>query len=171
MKRILLVLLLVGCERTEPTLARMQTQRRADPYAASSAFPDGKVMQTPVADTVARDAEDEEAPPPPITRELLELGRRRFDVVCAACHGVAGDGRSYVAPKMEQRPPPSLHQARITRERVFSVATEGYGLMPSFAPVLPLRERWAVASYVRALQVSQGIPARDLPAAWQEELP
>jgi mono/diheme cytochrome c family protein len=127
-----------------PTLARMLDQRRADPYEPSGVFADGKVMRDPPRGTVPRD-DEESSPPPPVTRELVAEGRERFDVVCAACHGIRGDGASAVATKMEHRPPPSLHEPRVralSREQIFAIVTRGYGLMPAHGELLAPRERW-----------------------------
>ncbi|MDB4942146.1 MAG: ABC-type Fe3+ transport system protein [Labilithrix sp.] len=162
----------------DPTLARMMEQRRADPYAPSDVFADGKTMRDPLPFTVARDSDDPAAPPPAVTRELLARGRASFERVCATCHGIAGDGRSAVAARMHGRPPPSLHEARIRaflRARLYQVATEGYGLMPGYADMLRAGDRWAVASYVQALQLSQNADVRALPddvrAALAKEAP
>lgn len=159
-------------ERPDPTFARMLQQRRADPLEASRAFADGKVMQRPPPNTIPTD-DDRDDPEPPMSRDLFELGRTSFDVTCATCHGVTGDGDSVVATKMERRRPPSLHEARVralSRARVVDVVTEGYGLMPSFADVLTRRERWAVAAYVQALQLGRRAPVSELPIAVQREL-
>jgi mono/diheme cytochrome c family protein len=128
-------------------------------------------MRTPPFGSVPRDAPDEARPPR--TRELLVLGRARFDMVCATCHGVLGDGDSVVATKMSQRRPPSLHEARLRllpEERLYTIITEGYGVMPSHNDLLEPRERWAIASYVKALQLSQNAPASSLPADVRAEL-
>jgi mono/diheme cytochrome c family protein len=140
----------------DPTLARMLSQRRADPFEPG-------VMRTPPPGTLPHDDADdgEDAPAPPLTRDLLALGRGRFDRFCAPCHGVAGDGVSVVAEKMLHRRPPSLHEARLrtmTRAELADVVTRGYGLMPGYADALPPRERWAVAAYVEALQLSRRAP-------------
>jgi len=74
---------------------------------------------------------------------------------------------------MMLRKPPSLHLARIRAlpdGRIFQVATEGYGVMPSYAGDLSVAERWAVVAYVRALQLSQNVPAGSLPPAARAEL-
>ncbi|MBX3210505.1 MAG: cytochrome c [Labilithrix sp.] len=156
----------------DPTLARMLEQRRADPYEASSAFPDGKVMRTPPRGSVPTD-DDRDAPPPPITRELVSLGKQRFDSTCAVCHGVKADGDSVVATKMTLRPPPSLlasdNLAR-SREELFVYATSGYGLMPGYADMLTREERWAVTAYVQALQLSQRARVADLPPELRDRL-
>jgi hypothetical protein len=94
--------------------------------------------------------------PLPVTRKLLDLGRKRFDITCATCHGPVGDGNSIVATQMSLRPPPSLHKYNEKPPGyIFEVITKGFGLMASYAAELTIEERWAVVAYVRALQVSQ----------------
>jgi mono/diheme cytochrome c family protein len=92
----------------------------------------------------------------PVTPELLAVGRKRFEINCAVCHGLLGDGDSLVARNMAQRPPPSLHR-RVWAEdgRYYQVVAQGFGIMPSYAAELTIEERWAVVAYVRALQISQ----------------
>ena len=152
-------------QEPDPTLSRMLAQRRADPFEATSAFPDGKVLQEPPRGTVPID-DDTDAPPPPITRELLELGHARFDAVCAVCHGITGTGESVVATKMELHPAPSIVDAENRarpRQRIYEIATQGYGLMAGYTDMLSHEERWAVAAYVQALQLSQHAPLERLP--------
>jgi len=149
----------------DPTLARMLVQPKADPYEATSAFADGKTMRDPPRGTVARDTEEVAAPP--LTRALLTSGRVQFERVCAACHGIAGDGVSVVATKMRGRPPPSLHEPAHrakSREQLYTVATNGYGLMPSYTDSMTVEERWSAVTYVQALQLSQNAQVASLPA-------
>jgi mono/diheme cytochrome c family protein len=159
----------------DPTFARMLRQRRANPYSASAAFRDGKTMQEPPRGTVPRamDGRDMDAHgkdnPPPVSRELVETGRVHFERICATCHGIVGDGQSVVATKMARRPPPTLHRPH-TREHLFVVATEGYGLMPSYADALTPDQRWAVIFYLQALQLSQRARVADLPPDLRAEL-
>jgi mono/diheme cytochrome c family protein len=169
-RSVALVLVLAACDDRQafhepnPTLARMLSQRRADPYAVSSFFTDGKVMREPPPGTLPRDAVLD---PPPMTRDLLVQGRERFEALCAACHGVTGTGESAVASKMDLRRPPSLADARsrcLSREELFARISDGYGMMPSYAAMLDVHERWAVVGYVRALQLSRGVKMADLPA-------
>jgi mono/diheme cytochrome c family protein len=157
----------------DPSLARMLQQRRADPYAASTAFADGKTMRDPPRGTVPRDAHEGDASRPPVTRALLERGRTCFEQICATCHGVTGDGHSVVATKMVRRPPPSLHDARsraLTREQLHDVITRGYGLMPALTEMLDADDRWAVVAYVAALQLARGARASALPPELRAEL-
>jgi hypothetical protein len=168
--------------RLEPSLERMMDQPRADPFAPSTVFEDGRAMRTPPEGTLPT---EEEAPPYrvdggyvrdnpfPLTREFLLRGRSRFEVTCAACHGILGDGESVVATKMELRPPPSLHIDRIRAlddGRIEEVIERGYGFMSSYAPFLTAKDRWAVVAYVRALQLSQRAPVASLPPDIVREL-
>ena len=106
--------------------------------------------------------------PLPVDRPLLERGQNRFDVICAACHGLLGDGQSEVTRHMEQRRPPSLLDERVRAfpaGRIFRVIGSGYGLMPSYAWALGARDRWAVVAYLRALEMSQMVRLDDLGAS------
>jgi mono/diheme cytochrome c family protein len=106
--------------------------------------------------------------PVPVTTALLARGRERFDVVCATCHGVTGTGESIVAEKMAFRRPPSLHLAS-TRAyppgRLYAIVKDGYGLMPAYASMLDVEERWAIVAYVRALWLSRAASVATLPSS------
>jgi mono/diheme cytochrome c family protein len=157
---------------TSESIDPMERQPRFERYGATALFPDGRQMRSPPEGTVPRerllgsrafltgagaDNKPVDTIPIPITRELLDLGRHRFEVFCAACHGLVGDGDSIVARNMSLRRPPSLlppgheHPAG----HFFRVITEGYGLMAPYSTELDTRERWAVVAYLRALQLSQ----------------
>lgn len=176
-------LILGACQGVETGVdwhfERMVVQPKYLAYEPSELFADGRAMRTPPGGTVPRGGEpgggaaggaeggaESGGFPIPVTLELLELGRKHFDITCAACHGVAGDGASAVAMKMQLRRPPSLHQAEIrgySLERHYRVITEGYGLMPSYASLLSWEERWAVVAYLQALQLSQRAVVGELP--------
>jgi mono/diheme cytochrome c family protein len=137
----------------------MEEQPKLKAYAESDRFDDGRAMRTPPAGTIPRERELS-LTRPPITADLMALGRLKFDVTCAVCHGLVGDGEAVVAHKMSLRPPPSLHEERIRAlpvEVQYRVVSEGYGLMPGYAGQLTPRERWAVLAYLRALQLSQSM--------------
>jgi mono/diheme cytochrome c family protein len=127
-----------------------------DPVLGTGLGPDGRpVAESPVA----------------VDAKLLARGRARFDVFCAACHGVLGDGESQVALNMSLRKPPSLHQFRdVPDGHFFRVMTSGFGLMPSYAAELSVEDRWAVVAYVRALQLSQHATLDRLPPDARERL-
>lgn len=185
---------LVGCDNRqafhepEPGWERMLEQPRVDPYAESAAFADGRGMRTPPEGTLPRgwvtaadplvetgklDGHYADKSPIPLTRELLMRGKNRFEIQCAACHGILGDGKSVTATKMVLRPPPTLIDGNVRGfppGRVYEIVTVGYGLMPSYAAYLSVEERWAVVGYVSALQLSQRAKVQDLPADVQREL-
>jgi mono/diheme cytochrome c family protein len=171
-----------GCEDVVPEvdLQQMNSQYKVQPYEASALFADGRGMQSPPLGTVPRDrvlgnpaftdgvvdGAYVDAVPVPLTRELMSTGRFGFETYCAACHGLDGSGRSAVAQNMELRKPPPLVAEPVRSfpvGRIFQVATQGYGLMPSYALELSARERWAVVAYVRALQLSQSVALDALP--------
>lgn len=177
MRRVLLVVLLTACDESvvfhepDPSWNRMQQQPRLDPYEPSALFDDGQAMRRPPPGTRPRDGEP--MAPPPVTRELLALGRHRFETFCAACHGIVGDGVSVVAEKMTLRKPPSLHEARLAArapDAFVKTIEEGFGLMPSYADALSRRERWAIGNYVKALQLSRAAHAAELAPALRAEL-
>jgi mono/diheme cytochrome c family protein len=166
----LLVLALAGCEVFDP----MISQQKVKTYRESEFWPDRISMRAPQPGTVARedvlapelatgrgpDGKALTKPPIPVTRQLLELGRTRFDIHCAVCHGYLADGVSLVARNMAIRPPPSLlARAQQTDGWYFQVMSEGFGVMPSYASALSPEERWAIVAYLRALQISQSRPA------------
>ena len=43
--------------------------------------------------------------------------------------------------------------------------TNGFGAMQGYAEQIPPRDRWMIAAYVRALQLSQNATVDDVPAA------
>jgi mono/diheme cytochrome c family protein len=169
----LVAILLVGCGQAQTDidrwLQRMHDQPKAGAYGASPVFPDGKVMQSPPAGTVAR--EDVVEPgtgagrnssggylarvPFPLTPRMLATGRSRFRVLCGACHGTGGFGGSVVAANWDPPRPPSLRAgpaAVLPPGRIYEVVTNGFGRMPSYAADLPAADRWAVVAYVLGLR-------------------
>jgi mono/diheme cytochrome c family protein len=103
--------------------------------------------------------------PMPLTRELLLRGRERFNIFCAPCHDRTGGGRGMVVRRGYQ-PPPSLHVERLRDApagHFFDVVTNGLGAMPDYASQIPVEDRWAIAAYVKALQLSQYAPVSDVP--------
>ena len=159
-------LLAAGCDVLDPMLE----QDKVRPYRPSDFYDDGIAMRPPPAGTVAvgaalppevrtglgSDGKPLQRMPVAPTPELLQAGRKRFDIICATCHGLVGDGKSLVARNMSLRPPPSLHDyASRPDGYLFRVVSEGFGLMPAYSAELTAEERWAVVAYVRALQLSQ----------------
>lgn len=104
-------------------------------------------------------------PPGPLDRALLEEGRALYDAICSVCHGRTGHGDGMVV-RHGFPAPPSFHDARlqtITSERIVKVISEGLGDMYPYANQVEPEDRWAVAAYVKALQLSQRFPLDALP--------
>lgn len=174
-------LALAGCEVSSEFLQRMEVQPKYQYYEASEFFADGRAMRMPPPGTIAR---EQPAGNPALTtgrvagqlvttipvkldRAVLAHGQKKFNIVCAQCHGVLGDGNSVVAENMSLRLPPSLLSlAEKPSGHFYAAITEGYGLMPSFAGELNVQDRWAIVAYVRALQTARNT---QLPAAPGQE--
>lgn len=171
----------VGCDEDllNPMAAR---QPKTQAYRESEFYDDGLAMREPPAGTVPRErvtgapglntGKEKTASgdqyltqiPLKVDDALMRIGRKRYNITCGTCHGPLGDGDSIVGRQMALRPPPSLH---LYKDKpvgyLFEVATNGFGLMASYAAELSVRERWAVAAYIRALQLSQ-VPIASAPA-------
>jgi mono/diheme cytochrome c family protein len=106
--------------------------------------------------------------------ELLSRGQERFTIFCSHCHGQVGGGIGG-APEMEslvgmvvQRgfpAPPTYHQDRLRQVPIghfFEVISDGFGRMPAHRSMIPPEDRWAIAMYIRALQLSQHAPSQQL---------
>jgi mono/diheme cytochrome c family protein len=165
----------VGCEvqgvfvAPETSDERMLVQARFNAYDEDTFFTDSRVMRTPPAGTIDRHAYADHREishgigdsgyvaevPVSLSRELLLQGRARYQVFCAACHGLTGDGASAVAERMTLVRPRTLVTGEVAASRagaIFRTITEGYGLMPSYASQLSVMDRWSVVAYVRVLQ-------------------
>jgi mono/diheme cytochrome c family protein len=104
--------------------------------------------------------------PFPATAEVLARGRERFDIFCSPCHARTGEGDGMIV-RRGYRTPPSLHSERVRTAKLghlYDVITRGLGAMPSCAPQIRPRDRWAIVAYVRALELSQWAPLADVPA-------
>jgi len=103
--------------------------------------------------------------PLPVNEAFVRHGRDRYMIYCVVCHDPLGTGKGKIVERGYTRPP-SYHIKRLREApvgRLFAVITEGYGSMPSYATQIPVRDRWAIVSYVRALQLSQHFPAEQVP--------
>ena len=167
-----LPVLAAGCRQD------MHDQPRLEPLEASTFFADGRASRPRVEGTMARGQlqEDElfftgrvdgrlvNEIPMPLSRQLLDRGRQRYEIFCTPCHARTGNGRGMVV----QRGFPaaaSFHEQRLRDQPVsyvFDVMTNGFGRMRSYAAQIPPADRWAITAYVRALQLSQNAPVADL---------
>jgi len=161
------MLLLQGCDD-------MDHQPRYDSYERSGLFADGKAMQAPPDGAVARDDEisrlDLETRPT-MSLALLARGRERYRIYCAPCHDATGYGNGRV-PSRGFPHPPSFHMARLRQASsryIVDVITHGHGVMYSYADRILPRDRWAIAAYVKALQLSQNAPPAALAGLQAQE--
>jgi hypothetical protein len=146
--------------------------------AARATMAVGTGAQGPLGVTAlaaAEETDEVDAFPFPVTRAVLENGRNRYMIYCVVCHDPVGTGRGKIVER-GYTPPPSFHVARLRAAPVghfFRVITEGYGSMPDYAAQVPPRDRWAIVTYIRALQLSRHFPEKDLSpemrAEWERQ--
>jgi mono/diheme cytochrome c family protein len=106
--------------------------------------------------------------PFPVTMQVLERGKDRYEAFCAMCHGLTGNGDGMITRRGFQRPP-SYHEDRLQAgaspaAHFFDVITNGWGAMSSYAYMIPPEDRWAIVAYIRALQLSRKGTINDVPA-------
>lgn len=95
--------------------------------------------------------------PVPVTKDLIDRGEQRYKVFCIVCHGPVGNGDGMIVRRGFSKPP-TFNDDRLRNAPVghfYSVITNGQGKMNSYASQIPPADRWAIVSYIRALQVSQ----------------
>jgi mono/diheme cytochrome c family protein len=173
-----------GTTSAEPPIVpirNMHQQQRFDPQEETAFFADGRTMRVPVDGTIPRERvvdpelgegrlpDDSgyvlEIPAPAVSHaggmgKLIERGQDRFNVYCRPCHDGTGSGQGMVITRAKWQPaPPTFHQDRIRQMpdgQLFATISNGVRLMPAYGPQIPVEDRWAIVSYVRALQLSQG---------------
>jgi len=158
----------------------MHIQPYYRPLAKSEFFADDRSARLPVEGTVARGDLREDTyfytgkiggnpgdyMPFPVTAGVLARGRERYNITCTPCHGRVGDGKGFI-PTRGFRQPPSFHIDRLRKAPIgylFDVDTNGFGVMPDYAAQVAPRDRWCIAAYIRALQLSQNATSADVPA-------
>jgi mono/diheme cytochrome c family protein len=110
--------------------------------------------------------------PFPVDESLMRRGRERYDIFCSPCHGLTGDGDGMVVQRGYRRPP-SFHTDRLRDApagHVYDVIANGFGAMPDYAAQIPVRDRWAITAYMRALQLSQNAAVAELSSDAQRRL-
>jgi hypothetical protein len=174
-------LTLISAITTTACRLDMHVQPRENPLSRTEFFPDHRSERPPVEGTIARGQLHEDsyfytgkignnpgdAMPFPVTREVLDRGRERYNIFCAPCHSRVGDGNGFVPSRGFARMPPSFHIVRLQKVPIgylYDVITEGFGTMPDYASQIPPQDRWNIVAYVRALQLSQNASMSDVPA-------
>jgi hypothetical protein len=171
---LLAALALAGCRQD------MHDQPKYIPLRPSNFFGDGRSERQLIEGTVARghlnddtllytgkgpDGKPVNDFPFPVTREVVSRGQQRYNVYCSPCHDRLGTGDGMIVRRGYRRPP-SYHIDRLRQVPngyIFDVITNGFGAMPDYAAQIPVRDRWAIVSYVRALQLSQNASINEVP--------
>jgi hypothetical protein len=173
-------LLLAGCRQD------MHDQPKFIPLRGSDFYTDNRSARPIVEGTVARGqladddlletgkvgGQDSTEFPYPVTAEMLARGRERYDIFCSPCHDRTGRGVGMVV-RRGYRQPPSFHIDRLRQAPVghfFDVVSNGFGAMPDYRAQVPVRDRWAIVAYVRALQLSEHATLSDVPPAERNAL-
>ena len=187
---LLLATLATGCiggESSEPPVVgirNMYNQPRYDTQERQPFFADQRSMRPEIKGTIpqeaekfihwstGRDAKDEswlmETPAKLAARNggpaaFIARGKERYDVFCAPCHSVSGDGKGMVSRRAAALGAsglvaPSFHDDRLRQipdGQLYATITNGLRNMPAYAHNIPVEDRWAIVQYVRALQLSQ----------------
>lgn len=173
-----LLFVLAGCRED------MQNQPRYKPLRKSDFYEDGMASRPLIPGTVARgelradtyfytgmmpNGQVGDVMPFPVTQEVLERGRERYNIYCAPCHSRTGDGNGMIVQRGYRRPP-SYHTQRLRTSPLghfYDVITNGFGSMPDYATQVAPHDRWAIVAYIRALQLSQAAPRQLVPAGQQ----
>jgi mono/diheme cytochrome c family protein len=175
----MVVLLVAGCRQD------MHNQPKIIPQRGSELFADHRGARPQVLNTVARGQlhadsyyysgvvegpagykTEKELLPFPVTLDVLHRGQERFNIYCTPCHSRVGNGLGEIVQR-GYKPAANLNdQVRLSQplSHYFYVMTHGYGAMPDYAAQLTVEDRWAVAAYIRALQLSQAATPADVPA-------
>jgi len=177
----------IGGESGEPPVVgirNMYNQPRYDVQERQPFFADQRSMRPQVEGAVSREMETSmvvatgrnanddawimQVHPQYIARKggpeaFLSRGKDRYDIYCAPCHSVSGDGKGMVSRRAAALGAsglvaPTFHDDRLRHipdGQLFATITNGVRNMPAYAHNLPVDDRWAIVQYVRALQLSQ----------------
>ncbi len=158
----------------------MHDAPRYEAYEKSAFFADGRAMRPQVEGTVARgQLRENEALytgksggafvasyPVSLSEEFVRRGQQRYQIYCTPCHGLTGKGDGMIV-RRGYRQPPSFHSDRLRQlppGYFYDVIAKGFGAMPDYAAQVAVEDRWAIAAYIRALQLSQNATLSDVPA-------
>ena len=173
------MLVLAGCRQD------MQDEPKFFPQRGTTFYADGRSVRPQVANTVARNQGDEasyfytglvngkegDGLPIDLTADTMARGQERYNIYCTPCHSRVGNGDGMIVQR-GYRPAGDFHTDRLRNAPLghfFAVMTNGYGAMPDYASQITPQDRWAIAAYIRALQLSQNAKQSDVPAGQHVE--
>ena len=151
-----------GHLRTDVHLFTGKQMSNPDTVRAAALVAIGAAKALAVLAVAMADIEYVDTFPFPITHEVMQRGRERYQIYCALCHDERGTGRGKIVERGYTRPP-SYHIDRLRVAPVgyfFDIITRGYGSMPDYASQVSAEDRWAIIAYIRALQLSQQLASR-----------
>jgi hypothetical protein len=183
------LLIIFGCQGTpsrKPPIhlnPNMDSQNRYDPQSTSDFFENGMSMRMPVEGAVAvgelrlddeyflgKDLSGNHIDGFPnrvdVTEDFIYRGQQRYNIYCAPCHSQVGDGKGIVMEYNYPIPPPSFHTENVQNMKngyFFDVISNGVRNMPSYKHQVGVEDRWAIVTYIRALQKSQNAKFTDIP--------
>ena len=165
----------------------MKRQDKSKPQTESLFFGDHRASRMPVPGTVARGFLKEDAAyftgavagqyvgrnPETINADLLKLGQMKFNTYCSPCHSRIANGKGIVPLKEPTWQPTNLHEDRVKAMvdgEIFSIITQGRRSMPSYRFQIVEKDRWAIISYLRALQRTTSGTLADVPQELRADL-
>jgi len=125
----------------------------------------GQLHEDPFLETGKIGNADATVFPFPVDAAVMARGRERFEIFCTPCHGRTGTGDGMIVQRGYRRPP-TYHDDRLRNAPIghfVDVIANGFGAMPDYSDQVNARDRWAIAAYIRALQLSQHAQLADVP--------
>jgi len=150
-----------GCKKAD-----MYQQQSYRTYDRDPGLPGETTEQNPVPNTVAQEQPDKPVPQPAIaTAQLLARGQQGYDIFCTPCHSATGAGDGMIVLRGFPHPPDFITDRLLhaTAQHFYDTITYGKGDMYSYADRVPPADRWAIAAYIRALQLSRHAVIAALP--------
>ena len=162
---------------------------RAQRYAVAGTVAQGETMLDPHRYEGTVDGKWADTLPAgmSMTPEFLARGQQRYNIYCSVCHGYAGWGDGTVNKRamelMANSEGPvqgtswvqakSLHDPLVREHQLgmlYNVVTNGIRNMAGYGAQIDLEDRWAIAAYVQALQLSQNATLQDVPPELRDNL-
>ena len=157
----------------------MADQPAYRPLQESDFFADGQASRPLIQGTVARgqlrddihlytgkkDGQLVTTFPFVVDKEVVKRGQERFNIYCAPCHGQTGVGNGMIVQRGFKKAA-SYYDDEVRKKPIghyFDVITNGYGAMAGYSAQVNVRDRWAIISYIKALQESQPGSINPLP--------
>ncbi len=174
---IVLVLLALnsGCELRQA----MYDQPKYTALQESSFFTNKMSARLPVEGTVARGQLEDDPHlytgmvnydmvttfPFEVTSEVINRGQERYNIFCSPCHDKSGSGYGIIVQRGFKQPTSFHHQRLVEAPHgyYFNVIKNGFGVMMDYSAQIPVKDRWAIIAYIRALQYSQRAILEDVP--------